>query len=352
MTTSNRPIRDFIYLDADRLYSFYSQAFEGIAERIVQSYIDRLASSERETPRLMQAAVVGSEVAEITARSESRVLHDHMYNQLEDRLAPSIRTPTGMTRENYRETLERGFLVKVSGTAEMEDWTRLEQITDKFNELGEAIAYSIAMSEETKAAVASLTEIADGIGDRNQKAQARQKIKQFADVKTLAKQRGLHQEPQLLKNLQLWVKMFRSDIFEIGFKPAGTSDPIYFRAVLDKKFLRVSPPILRALYGSTVLAGWTVVGQITYLPGEGVLADKEMSQQDDAQPNDPDNPSMRDPFRNMFAANRAFERMFSESMSRLELIMCPLAIYREGSVTAVSGSHDAPNTSGEVIAAK
>ena len=46
---------------------------------------------------------------------------------------------------------------------------------------------------------------------------------------------------------------------------------------------------------------------------------------DEADPN----PSMRDPYRSMFRAARVFDRMFFEGKERVEVIIYPLAIYRE-----------------------
>ena len=39
-------IRDFIYMDKDRLYSLYSQAFEGVIEAFIESYSNSLQSEE------------------------------------------------------------------------------------------------------------------------------------------------------------------------------------------------------------------------------------------------------------------------------------------------------------------
>ena len=42
-----------------------------------------------------------------------------------------------------------------------------------------------------------------------------------------------------------------------------------------------------------------------------------------------DNPMMLDPYRNMFRTARAFERMFLESQTDIEVVLSALAIYRE-----------------------
>ena len=84
-------VRDFIYLDVEKLYSLYSQVFEGVADRIVQSYIDSLEL--KEAPRktlLLRDSDVETKVIEVSRRTENRFLYDHMYNQLEGKLGNTI----------------------------------------------------------------------------------------------------------------------------------------------------------------------------------------------------------------------------------------------------------------------
>ena len=40
-----KSIKNFIYLDKDRLNSLYSQTFEGVAEAIVNSYVNSMDKS-------------------------------------------------------------------------------------------------------------------------------------------------------------------------------------------------------------------------------------------------------------------------------------------------------------------
>jgi hypothetical protein len=101
-----------------------------------------------------------------------------------------------------------------------------------------------------------------------------------------------------------------------------------------------------------------MVGQITYMPGGEApeilpLITPSANTGTTESPNPPDGtapsegepeetepatappqkaaelPSMRDPFRTVFGGLTALERMFLESKQRVEVIMHPLAIYRE-----------------------
>ena len=126
--------------------------------------------------------------------------------------------------------------------------------------------------------------------------------------------------------------MFNPDGYEITIIPSESRGDLVFRGILDKRWLRVQPNLLKALYGTFAESNWIMVGQPTYLPrgkipelGESLIGQGSEEVKMEA-------PSMRDPFRNMFRAARFLENMFLESKQRIEVIVCPLAIYREREV--------------------
>jgi len=252
-----------------------------------------------------------------------------MYNRLERRLANAILLPTGLAPENYHDQLRNAFIIKVSGPVEIEDYARLHEFMARFNQLGASISHAQLQSDEIKKAKADVEAKIAATSDRNQKAAMRETLKQLTDAKRLAQVSGLHHDEQNLKNLQLWIEMFQREGFEITVSPRDSAHRFAFRGVVDKKWLRLSPDMLRALYGGAVWSSWTMVGQVTYLPGDGLRLDAETASVGTAQAEDPNNPSMRDPFRNMFRSARILERAFFESRERIEVIMCPLAIYKE-----------------------
>ena len=149
-------VRDFIYLDVEKLYSLYSQVFEGVADRIVQSYIDSLES--KEAPRktlLLRDSDVETKVIEVSRRTENRFLYDHMYNQLEGKLGNTIFNIAEAPTENYAQTLKQVFAIRVTGSAEIEDFQRIRQFFDQFNSMGSALHY-ITSFDPVKAKVAEL----------------------------------------------------------------------------------------------------------------------------------------------------------------------------------------------------
>ena len=79
-------IRDFIYMDKDRLYSLYSQAFEGVIEAFIESYSNSLQSEENNKNHI-KGQTLETQVAEASTKTENKILYDHMYNLLERKLS-------------------------------------------------------------------------------------------------------------------------------------------------------------------------------------------------------------------------------------------------------------------------
>ena len=143
-------IRDFIYVDVDRLNSLYSQVFEGVAEQIVQSYINSSANLDQQKGGIGSGSATEAQVAEMSSKTESKILYDHMYNLLESKLKKSILEVSEIPANDYIKTLSEAFIIKVRGTAEIEDYNRVKIFMEKLNSLGEAVAYSAIQAEEFK----------------------------------------------------------------------------------------------------------------------------------------------------------------------------------------------------------
>jgi hypothetical protein len=269
--------------------------------------------------------------------------------------------------------------VKSIGKAEIEDYNRVKQFTEKFNEIGQGIAYASVntlepLKELQQQIPLAIQELQSRLKGKNsdQKREINQQIqelKKAQDPEELAKAAaaamGLRQDPRFMAYLSDWMETFYPNGYEITIVPESESDRVVFRGILDKKFLRLQPEYLRSLYGGYVNTNWVIVGQVTYLPGtklpdmettplmeESVrsttvdkdlpaastslinpilpIQTKEQSQALSSVVNRPeDNSPMRDPFRGLFKSAAYFDKMFFESKTRVEVLLRPLAIYQE-----------------------
>jgi hypothetical protein len=332
MADSRAIVRDFIYLDIDKLYSLYSQLFEGVVDQIVQSFAEGDSTGNTQKGPPLSGKSLDSRVAATSVRTENKILYDHMYHRLEQRISASLVSGNGLSAENIRGKLGSSFLVKATGSAEIEDYSRMEAFLKKFNEIAEAIAYSAIVKIDLGAVKEAEAKI-EGIGDRNKRKVAQEKLKKLSRdklAKDFAASQGLLQDPKMLENMILLISSFHGKAYEVTIVPPDSVGALAFRGVLDKRWLRVDPDQLNALYGGFAEAEWTIVGHVTHLPAEvmppvvqtpAAAAGTESFTEAAA-------PAMRDPYRNMFRASRGFERMFMESNERTEIVVSPIAIYR------------------------
>ena len=379
---ASKLIRDFVYVDRERLYSLYSQVFGGVAELIVQSTLDNSTQTDSpSTMRRMLKPTLENQVAESSLRTENTILLDDIYNRLEEKIQTIIIEPKDVNAENYLEKLQNTFLIKVRGQAEIEDYDRAKQFTEKFNEICDTIAYASLFQTDTMRILRDAPENIENVKKELKTAQGARKkelqdvVRQFENLdspdritRLFAKELGLRQDDQFLSNMAGWFDFFYQDGFEITIIPIEAQEVVY-RGVLEKENLRLTPKYLRSLFGGFVSAEWVIVGQVTYLPGtrpptlempqelaetveiaplDEVVAEsntkqetleteiqeppneidmalsmaKQAAQQNDTAP-------LRDPVRGMFKALAQFDTMFFESKERKEVLVRPLAIYRE-----------------------
>ncbi len=327
MTDTPKILKDFVFLDVERLYSLYSQVFEGVADQIIKQYVSSMARGDTQKGAEGNETDVG--VLELSRRTENKFLYDHMYNRLEEKLGESIVDASSVKRENMREKLADAPLIRIKGSAEIEDYARVQEFIENFNLLGEAIAYAMALDTVDPEAKDELWQQLRGTKDRKQKAELQRQLKANDPkerAKQIAKTAGLKQDETTLKNLALFADKFYKDGYDITVSPSNEPEYPAYRSPIEKRWLRTSPDMLRSLFGGYAESNWIIVGHATYFPGARLPV--AVDDPADLPEMDEDRPMMRDQYRNLFRSSLTFERMFLERRVRDEIVVCPLAIYR------------------------
>ena len=142
-------IRDFIYLDAERLKSILSQIDEGLLEKV-----DKVAGSsgtgqlgaEASVPFLAKIGGSGTYVASSQV-SETRTLHDHIYNYVEKKLLDADAlfvldeelTPVDWLNDAVRREVSSTAFVLVRGRALINEFQYMKSYLGRFNEIAAAL---------------------------------------------------------------------------------------------------------------------------------------------------------------------------------------------------------------------
>lgn len=340
-------IRDFIYLDVERLYSLFSQVFEGVTEQITESQSAHEANTNTQKGTIGSGSSAEAQVAEASMRTQHKFLYDHMYSLLEERLSEAITSTEQINPHNYWELLSDTFLVKARGAAEIHDYERLRQFLRQFNSLGEALSAMQLRCDNPEAAIKQYEALAKSTQDPEERANYSLMAKWIRQPKEYAKQIGLQNDEKFLSSMELVLQGF----YESGmdFVVSSPSKEVAFRAVLDKKLLRLDSNYFRMLHGARAIANWTVVGEVTHIPhlAEGEQAHPPSPKADAEGGADQESPvvcpdestsanqgasQMRDSLALMFQVISNLERKFFDTSGHVEITVRPLAIYRERQV--------------------
>jgi hypothetical protein len=227
----------------------------------------------------------------------------------------------------YHETLENAFLIKAAGKVEIEDYQHLDRFLEKSNDLMTSITILESHSDENRARIKELEDLIRAEKDRNHKDALREQLKGLQTAVLRAQSLGLLTDEELLKALILILETFYGEVLEISITLSSIPYTT-FRGVIDREWLRFRPELLRSLYGGVVKSQWTMVGQITSLLRYDIntidALNIGLTAEDLTKAK-----SIREPIRALFNRVRAMEEMLSHSALRREVVVYPLAIYRE-----------------------
>lgn len=331
--SSPQRVRDFLYVDVPRLRSLYAQMFQSITEDVIKESIQEELSGETtaviEKRETIEREEIGARASRFTERG---ILHDHMYNMLEERITSIISDVSSLTEiEEIKSRLEMPF-IRVQGQMEVEDLNRVREHIEKFNRFGEVISYGEFTSDKVQE---ERDELESQKKNRTLNASERKiigdRIKVLKELKIFAASKGLYKDEQLLNNLQFAIDLFEKDAYHVIIA-SNPQASIRYRGVADTQFLRVTPQRFRQLYGNQSNAVWVMVGTVTFIPK--TFSKWSNPEGSDSEPDVPVNEasgmtSLIDALRGITRSTRAYEQAFLESAKTFEVVILPLAIYRE-----------------------
>lgn len=343
---SQKNIREFIFLDRDKLYSLYSQVYEGVAEKIVESYSEGYSESSPSS----RSEDLDERIAEVTHKTESRVLYDHMFERLTNKISPSITEPDQLSTDNYNDIIEDGSLVKITGKLRVGDYESIKELVERWDEFSNLITgaslvergitvdqYQTAVDEITKLRQRLLEE-----DDPNEVARIEAKIQSYGPVLEILTQQEDMFFPESVRGL---MKMVLELFYEGQYEANLTRDEdkgVRFRAPLARESLREDHDILRTTYaGDKFGGGWTVLGSVAFIPDQDFgVEDLEIEDLEDVGiDEDPD--SLRGGLTGFLKAIDFINRAALQSADTVEIHLTPLAIYREYEVEVADDDDEA-----------
>jgi len=301
----NLQIRDFIYLDVDRLKSILSQIERGLIESKTEtssSSKEILGEGGLSIPAILKAAG-GVKFLLENRSTETKTLHDHIYNYVEDELTNKGQL-ININKSSYVEAWKNGIIhedlsqtsfILAKGHFVINDYEYMKNILERFNDISEFIAYC-------------------GTLENKNSIPQKEKTKQFHRARTEMKL-----DRKLVKGLLNFIDTFYKNRLIIKVLPFR--DYSNFRLVgnLQDDFLRDKIQSILYKYGTSPSSEWILFAQIASMPEksyhsfsiDGMAGSKiEVAMQ------------------SVFSALREIEST-GLSVTYPEISVTPIAIYRE-----------------------
>lgn len=232
-------IKNLIYLDKEKMYSLSSQIFEGITEYILDYKKNEKEEKEEQKGPVGSGKVMGDIIRESSGNVHKKFLHDYSYSLfeqklIEDDMVLSIDT-LNIDKDNLKESLSKYSFIKIKGKTTFSDVEKVIDLFQNFNTIGEALAHMGAYEQILQINQQIDAEMSKK-NDRNDLSKLKAQLKELTNIKKLAKEGGLYQDPTFLDNISLLIKYGFSDQFELYQE----SSDVLFSSCLKREFLKES----------------------------------------------------------------------------------------------------------------
>ncbi|EPW7001993.1 DUF6414 family protein [Vibrio parahaemolyticus] len=304
-------IKNFIYLDEQKLYSFSSQLFEGITDYVLnEEFLDKSTekSSKDGTP-ITSSQVIANVIRETSRTTEKKFLHDHAFNLFEKEILSTNKlldlTSTDLSSIESIATTDKPF-VKVTAQGHFIDLQELSHLFSHFNEIGKAIAVlplteDFQKLEKLKAVHKQSKEVKDLQSELDKK------------VRSLIAN-GLSLPPTSTQGFQTILEHFGDNI--VRFQQ--NLDSLAFTSCLDSSSLREPLKAIYRKYSRKTAKKFTVIATISHANGT----------QDVTFAEPPEGSNMLAHFKEMGEHLYDMEQTFI-GKSENEVLLEPIAIYTE-----------------------
>lgn len=228
---SSKLVRNFIYLDRERMYSLYSQLFEGVVETMARSVT--YGTGEDKKDRKLEETIFDA-----STKVQNVILFDHIYNMLEEKMTPDLMIVDVNTNI---DDIKPDSIIKITGYARIEDYDYLLHILNSFNEIGSAVATITLKKDDTSKQVSK------------------------NEVDHYVKANNMFLDKKFSESLTTLIDEIHGKTMEIVIPVASDLLNADFKAFINKKHLRVSQESLKDIYGFAPCMEWTMVGEVTDL---------------------------------------------------------------------------------------
>ncbi len=319
-----KEIRSFLYLDNYKMYSISSQLFEGLTEYIVTNKSEETQESEEQKGPLGSGRILGDIIQKSSDHLEKKFLHDFSYNLFEQTLLGNekVIVVDKLNVDQKLDQLSQFSFIKVKGRIVFNDLKIIHEMLANFNEFGYALGY-ITKKAEYDEQLKKLNEQIKQIQDRNQKAKAKDLLKNKTEFKKVLMDEGLQLDDEFLKHMSYLLNYGYNQQFEIQIP---LNNDYLFTAQLDRNNLKDEESRIIKKYSRETEKEFVLFGILTQILKESeketLIIDKSQETKVDEENN------MKEAIMNVVRTIIGIEKTFTGKLN-YEFVIDPIAVYME-----------------------
>lgn len=256
-------MKNFLYLDVEKMYSLSSQVFAGVTEYVIsESSAQREDVTSQDGPH-GSGRVVGDILRKEGRQSEKRFLHDHSYVLFEDALRSAgkvIDVGTDFSEGDRGSAEDRKF-IKVRARGMFNDADSLIYMVENMNTMGKALTH-VTSRPDIERINRDLQSTLEGVKDKNQRDKLRREAAKHTSIASRAKSAGLLHDDDWVNSLAFLLKYGFQGQLEIQL----FRDESFYTASLKKDCLREDESLLIRKYGRKASVDFVLFGIITQCP--------------------------------------------------------------------------------------
>jgi hypothetical protein len=307
-------IKNFIYLDEEKMYSLSSQLFEGVTEYVLNESVSEKGESEEQKGPVGSGRVLGDILRNSERNTEKKFLNDYSYTIFEKKLLDDgLVFVTPNAEQAVEENIENMSFIKITSKATFNDINSINETLKNFNKIGKALAH-VTNFKEISAVKEQLEKAKQNTKDRNKKSQLQTQFKSLTNINKLATESGLQQDQGFLDDLALLLFYGFQDQLEVQMN----LDNRIFSANLNRSFLRESEDLVIRKYSRQTEVAFTLFGIVTQRQRDKL---EELEENEDFD-------SIKEALMNLVSHLSNLESTFTGRLSN-EIIVDPIALYTE-----------------------
>ncbi|MBU3013935.1 hypothetical protein KO488_04135 [Poseidonibacter lekithochrous] len=295
-------IKNFIYLDVQKLQSLSSQLFNGVTEYIItKSATDKSANSQNKTKSITKETIIADILNQNNSESEKKFLDDYLYLLFEEKLLENDKIVNFNDIDIEEISYEQKF-IKVKSKIIINDNKTILNTFENFNTTTKSL-HNITTSEAKN----KLKDLIANSSNNNEKNILKRELSQLTNNKVNAL------DDEFIKDLTYLIKYGYKEQFEIQMNFKNK----YISSNLKREYLREDEELLIRKYSRFTEIEFTLLGIVTQSNNKFNLDDHEENYE-----------SIKKAIYNMINHIANIESQFTGLLEN-EIVVDPIAVYYE-----------------------